>query len=427
MAMRRPATPSRTPRARAITGSSGDRGRRCMRPGVGASKPSPMASRTSTAKLIQRICSGRSGRAVRDREDPRTDEREDEAGQHDHLDPDVLHQVVVEPPTALDRGHDRGEVVVGQDHLRGVLGDLRAGDAHGHADVRTRERRRVVHAVAGHRDDVALLLEDADQPHLVLGRDAGDDADVVDLRVELVVRERGELGAGERTTVDAELAGDGRRGGGVVARDHADADARVLAQRDGVLGFLAGRVDDADKGEQLEVADQRQQVSGSIERGGIEVAPSDGQHPEALAGHPIVLRHDPIGVSAGQRESRSILAEVVRGPRQQHVGRALHEAPHDPPAAVLHLVEGRHQLVLRIERHLGDAGIRSPGLLDVEPGFRGQDDERPLGRVADAGTVTNHRIVRERHRERERFELDCRCSPRRAGCDPSSNTPRRRR
>jgi hypothetical protein len=32
-----------------------------MRPGVGASKPSPMASSTSTAKLIQRICSGRSG------------------------------------------------------------------------------------------------------------------------------------------------------------------------------------------------------------------------------------------------------------------------------------------------------------------------------------------------------------------------------
>ena len=32
-----------------------------MRPGVGASKPSPKASTTSTAKLTHRICSGASG------------------------------------------------------------------------------------------------------------------------------------------------------------------------------------------------------------------------------------------------------------------------------------------------------------------------------------------------------------------------------
>ena len=88
-------------------------------------------------------------------EDAGADEGEDEAGQHDHLDPDVLHQVVVEAAAALDRGHDRGEVVVGEDHLGRVLGDLGAGDPHGHADVGAGQRRRVVHAVAGHGDDVA--------------------------------------------------------------------------------------------------------------------------------------------------------------------------------------------------------------------------------------------------------------------------------
>ena len=133
------------------------------------------------AKLIHRICSGSSGVPLAIVEDPGADEQQDEAGQHDHLDPDVLHQVVVEAPAALDRGDDRGEVVVGEDHLGGVLGDLGAGDPHRHADVGPRQRRRVVHAVAGHGDDVALLLEDADQAHLVLGRDPGDDADVVDL------------------------------------------------------------------------------------------------------------------------------------------------------------------------------------------------------------------------------------------------------
>ena len=55
------------------------------------------------AKLIHRICSGSSGDAVGDREDAGADEREDEAGEHDQLHADVLHQVVVEPPTALHR------------------------------------------------------------------------------------------------------------------------------------------------------------------------------------------------------------------------------------------------------------------------------------------------------------------------------------
>ena len=40
------------------------------------------------------------------------------------------------------------------DHVPGLLGGLRAG-VHGDADVRLRERGRVVRAVAGHRDEVA--------------------------------------------------------------------------------------------------------------------------------------------------------------------------------------------------------------------------------------------------------------------------------
>ena len=57
------------------------------------------------------------------------------AAQRDHLEADVLHQVVVDRPAALDRGHDRREVVVGKDHDPGFLGHLGAGDAHGDPDV----------------------------------------------------------------------------------------------------------------------------------------------------------------------------------------------------------------------------------------------------------------------------------------------------
>ena len=128
----------------------------CISPGVGASKPRPRASEHVDREVDPQDLQRQERGAVGDVEDAGADEGEDEAGQHDHLDPDVLHQVVVEPPPTLDRGDDRGEVVVGEDHLGRVLGDLGAGDAHGHADVGPGQRGGVVHAVAGHGDDVAL-------------------------------------------------------------------------------------------------------------------------------------------------------------------------------------------------------------------------------------------------------------------------------
>ena len=67
---------------------------------------------------------------------------------------------------------DRGEVVVGEDHVRRLLGDVGAGDAHRDADVRRLQRGRVVDAVAGHRDDPAVGLQRVDDPQLVLRRDA---------------------------------------------------------------------------------------------------------------------------------------------------------------------------------------------------------------------------------------------------------------
>ena len=114
--------------------------------------------------------------ATGDVEDRRAEERDDEAEQAAHLEPDVLDEVVVQPAPQLDRLDDGREVVVGQHHHGGVLGDLGAGDAHRDTDVGALQCGRVVHAVAGHRDDPALPLEQLDQTDLVLRRDAGDDA-----------------------------------------------------------------------------------------------------------------------------------------------------------------------------------------------------------------------------------------------------------
>mmetsp|Transcript_92509 Transcript_92509/g.299057 ORF Transcript_92509/g.299057 Transcript_92509/m.299057 type:complete len:725 (+) Transcript_92509:50-2224(+) len=82
---------------------------------------------------------------------------------------DVLLSVVVDP-APLPHGSDNGAEVVVHEHQVGrVLGHRRARDAHGHARVRALQRGRVVHAVAGHRHDVALANERLDQCDLVGG------------------------------------------------------------------------------------------------------------------------------------------------------------------------------------------------------------------------------------------------------------------
>ena len=133
----------------------------------------------------------------------------------------------------------------------GVLRDLGAA-AHRDADVGGLDRRRVVDAVAGHRNDVALQLERLGEQHLVLRRDAADDADRVDAVEPLLLRQRGEVGAEHRIAGDAELLRDRGAGDDVVAGDHPHPDVRRLRVGDGGLRLLARRVDHRDEARHLE-------------------------------------------------------------------------------------------------------------------------------------------------------------------------------
>jgi hypothetical protein len=96
--------------------------------------------------------------------------------------------------------------------------------------------------------------------------------------------------------------------------------------------------------------------------------------------------------------------EVVRRPGEQDVGGALDEAANHRSAAVVDLVERRHQLVLGVEGDLGQAGEGPPGLLDVEPALGRQDHQGSLGGVADAGAVADDGVVGQRHRHHERLD-----------------------
>jgi hypothetical protein len=107
---------------------------------------------------------------------------------------------------------DRGEVIVGEDHHGGLFGHVGPGDAHRHADVGRLQGRCIVHAIAGHCHDMALILQDLDESHLVLRRDTSDDADLVDLSHRFLVAQGGKVRAGHRPTWNPELLGDGGSG-----------------------------------------------------------------------------------------------------------------------------------------------------------------------------------------------------------------------
>jgi hypothetical protein len=156
------------------------------------------------------------------------------------------------------------------------------------------ESRRVVDPVSGHRDHIALALQQVDEAHLVFRRDPGDHAEPREPIHELGVAERGELRAAECLALDPELSADRGRGGDMVTGDHAYADARLLAEGDGVARLPAWGIHDPHQGEQREVVHLVEQVPARVERRGIEVPRRHGQDPEPVTGQAVVRLQDAV-------------------------------------------------------------------------------------------------------------------------------------
>ena len=95
-----------------------------------------------------------------------------------------------EAATALDGADDRRVGVVDEHEVGRLAGQIGPARAHRDADVRRGEGGRVVDAVAGDGDGLPSVLEDPDEPQLVLGRGAGDDGLAAQPLGELVVVER---------------------------------------------------------------------------------------------------------------------------------------------------------------------------------------------------------------------------------------------
>ena len=130
------------------------------------------------------------------------------------------------------------------------------------------------------------------------------------------------------------------------------------------------------------------------------------EHAQALLAHALVR-----GVDAGagllDRHLRAAHRAAGEGAAREHdVGAALDELDHALVPSTVIAVEGGHELVVGVERHLGDARIGPAGLLRVDAELGREHDERRLRRVADhASVVADGRVAVEDEPEREPREV----------------------
>ena len=91
--------------------------------------------------------------------------RDRQRKQHDLADPGAEKQpndfadIGVGGSALLDAGDDRGEVVIGDNEIGRRARHVCPARAHGHAYMRSLQRRGIVDAIARHSHEVALLLQ----------------------------------------------------------------------------------------------------------------------------------------------------------------------------------------------------------------------------------------------------------------------------
>ena len=178
---------------------------------------------------------------------------------HVHRD-DVAHRVadvVVDAPPQPHGVDDRAEVVLEQHEMRGLARDVGAAAAHGDADVRGLERRRVVHAVAGHRDHFAGRAVRLHQAQLLLRTHAREHVHPAHAPARAPRRPCAAISlpvsAPPATSMPAS-ARDAQRRPGIVAGDHhhADAGLRGTARPRGHRGAQRiGELDEPDEAERI--------------------------------------------------------------------------------------------------------------------------------------------------------------------------------
>ncbi len=196
----------------------------------------------------------------------------------------------------------------------------------------------------------------------------------------------------------------------MVAGDHPHVDAGGERRAHRIFGLAAKRVDDADEGDEDEIAHRRHRLlDRPRHRVPVEVAGGEGEHAQALLGQLLVGGQDLVP-GLGDRDLTA-LPERRAAESQDDVRRALdrHEVRlrQDPTADPFRpVVEGRHELVGGVEWHLRAPFDRTPRPLRIGAHLRGEHHQRRLGGIAHHRSVTvDGGIAAERQAQREPFEV----------------------
>ncbi len=179
---------------------------------------------------------------------------------------------------------DAAGVEVGEDEVGRGAGRGGAVGGQSDADVGQADCGGIVDSVAGHGDNVPGLLQRLDDADLVLGGDAGEDRGPVGRLDAFRFGQGVEVGPGQDGVVlrDAQVAGDGRGGGGMITSDHDDSHTRGGEPLDGLGRPGPGSVGDRQEAQQGHLIDQFGQLIGWVCRSG-GCALGDGQDPQSAA------------------------------------------------------------------------------------------------------------------------------------------------
>ena len=151
---------------------------------------------------------------------------------------------------------DRLEPIVVAGRWRRPLRHVRAAKAHGHTDVGLPQRRRIVHAVAQHRDDGAAGLQRGDDLQLVLRGDSAEHPRLANGRRKVGARHRIEVPAFNHPLValeKAELAADRFGGEPLITGQHHRPESGATQPRDRGLHAGGRRIGETDESGEREI------------------------------------------------------------------------------------------------------------------------------------------------------------------------------
>mmetsp|Transcript_78773 Transcript_78773/g.172782 ORF Transcript_78773/g.172782 Transcript_78773/m.172782 type:complete len:766 (+) Transcript_78773:209-2506(+) len=296
---------------------------------------------------------------------------------------DGFPQVGTAQSTLLDTVDDRGEVIVLQNDVRSILGDLGASDAHSDTNLGLLQGGSVVDSIASHGADVAdavvaVLLVGLHNDLLVNRRHPGEDTsmrhgllppdhvllglvvgEVVSLRhpaLQLCPCDDVEVGV---VTVhvgslrkDVDALRNGTSSVGVISSDHDNLHAGVVGLDNSFRNALLRRILDAVEADEVEVLEREVAVFGSssfeLRRRRRDLPLGDCQHSTSVVHQ---LLHLALHLGLAGRVDGAELQNAVGSPL---------EDGGDLSARGL-AVDREHPLVLRIERDLEYLRILGPG------------------------------------------------------------------